>query len=54
MCLMKVQREISQWGFKKINNVDFLGIEIFLSNFPKQNLDVGFGMLEENLIFRGQ
>jgi len=24
-----------------------------LSNFSKENLDVSFGMLEENLIFRG-
>jgi hypothetical protein len=39
--------EISQWDFKKINYVDFLGIETFLSTFPKQNLDVGVGMVEE-------
>jgi hypothetical protein len=25
--------EISQWGLEKINYVDFLGIEFFLSNF---------------------
>jgi hypothetical protein len=46
--------EISQWGLEKINYVDFLRIENFLSNFPKQNLDVGFDMLKEKLIFRGQ
>jgi hypothetical protein len=46
--------EISQWGLEKINYVDFLGIENFLSIFPKQNLDIGFGMLEEILNFRGQ
>jgi hypothetical protein len=39
--------EISQWGLEKINYVDFLGIETFLSTFPKQNLDVGVGMVEE-------
>jgi hypothetical protein len=42
--------EISQWSLEKINYVDFLVIEIF----PKQNLDVSFGLLEENLIFIGQ
>ena len=39
--------EISQWGIEKINYVDFLGVETFLSTFPKQNLDVGVGMVEE-------
>jgi hypothetical protein len=39
--------EISQWGLEKINYVDFLGVETFLSTFPKQNLDVGVGMVEE-------
>jgi hypothetical protein len=39
--------EISQWGLEKINFVDFLGIEIFLSTFPKQTLDVGVGMVKE-------
>jgi len=46
--------EISQWGLQKINCVDFIGIGNFLSNFPKENLDVCFSMLEEILIFRGQ
>ena len=46
--------EISQWGLEKINYADFLEIENFLSTFPKQNLDVGFGMLEEILNFCGQ
>jgi hypothetical protein len=41
--------EVSQCGLEKINYVDFLEIENFLSNCPKENLDVGFGMLEENL-----
>jgi len=45
--------EIFQWGLEKINYVDSLGIENFQSNFSKQYLDVGFGMLEENLIFCG-
>jgi hypothetical protein len=48
------KREISQWGLLKVNYVDFLGIENFLSNFPKENLDVCFSMLKEILIFRGQ
>ena len=39
--------EISRWGLEKINYVDFLGVETFLSTFPKQNLDVGVGMVEE-------
>jgi hypothetical protein len=39
--------EISQWGLKKINYVDFLEIETFLTTFPKQNLDVGVGVVEE-------
>jgi hypothetical protein len=39
--------EISQWGLEKINYVDFLGIETFLLTFPKQNPDVGVGMVEE-------
>jgi hypothetical protein len=30
----------------KINYVDFLDIEIFWSNFPKENLNVCFSMLE--------
>jgi len=43
--------EISQWDLERINYVDFLGIESLMSNFSKQNLDVRFGILEENLIF---
>jgi hypothetical protein len=39
--------EISQWSLEKINYVDFLGIKTFLSTFPKQNLNVGVGMMEE-------
>jgi hypothetical protein len=39
--------KISQWGLEKINYVDFLGVETFLSIFPKQNLDIGVGMVEE-------
>ena len=39
--------EISQWGLEKINYVDFFGVETFLSIFPKQNIDVGVGMVEE-------
>jgi hypothetical protein len=45
---------ISQWALQKINYVDFLGIENFLSNFPKENLDLFFSTLEEILIFLGQ
>jgi hypothetical protein len=39
--------EISQWDLEKIIYVDFLGIKTFLFTFPKQNLDVGVGMVEE-------
>jgi hypothetical protein len=39
--------EISQWGLKKINYVDFLEIETFLSTFPTQNLDVGVRLFDE-------
>jgi hypothetical protein len=39
--------EISQWGLEKINYLDFLGVETFLPTFPKQNLDIGVGMVEE-------
>jgi hypothetical protein len=39
--------EIFQWGLEKINYVNFLGIETFLSTFTKQNLDIGVGMFEE-------
>jgi hypothetical protein len=39
--------EISQWSLEKINYIDFLGVETFLSTFPKQNLNVGVGMMEE-------
>jgi len=46
--------EVPQWGLDKINYVDFLGVENFLSTFPNQNLDVGFGMLEEKLILYGR
>jgi hypothetical protein len=46
--------KISQWGIEKINCFDFLGIEIFLSSFPEQNLDIGFGMLEDKWSFHGQ
>jgi hypothetical protein len=42
-----LKSEISQWGLEKINCIDFLGIETFLSTFPKQNLDIGVGMVEE-------
>jgi hypothetical protein len=41
------KNEISQWGLEKINYIDFLGVETFLLTFPKQNLDVGVGMVEE-------
>jgi hypothetical protein len=47
--------KISQWGLQKINYVDFIGIENFLSNFPKENLDFFFFIiLEEILIFYDQ
>lgn len=46
--------EVLQLGLEKINYVDFLGNENFLSIFPNQNLDVGFGMLDETLILCSQ
>jgi hypothetical protein len=48
------KNEISQWGLLKVNYIDFLGIKNFLSNFPKENLDLFFSTLEEILIFRSQ
>jgi hypothetical protein len=49
-----LKNEISQWGLQKINYVDFLGIENFLSNFSKENLNICFSMWEEIFIFHGQ
>jgi len=49
-----LESEISQWGLLKVNCVDSLGIENFMLNFPKENLDICFSMLEEILIFCGQ
>jgi hypothetical protein len=49
-----LESEISQWAFEKINYVDFLRIDNFLSSFLEQNLDVGLCMLENKLIFYGQ
>ena len=48
LCLKKVQRvkDLNR-GLEKINYVDFLGVETFLSTFSKQNIDVGVGMVEE-------
>jgi hypothetical protein len=55
MSLMKVQRvKYFNGVFRKLIYVAFLGIENFLSNFPKENLDICFRMLEEILIFSGQ
>jgi hypothetical protein len=46
--LKKVQRVKYLNGvLRKINYIDFLGVETFLSTFPKQNLDIGVGMMEE-------
>jgi hypothetical protein len=39
---------------RKLVMLIFLGIENFLSNFPKENLNVWFSMLEEILIFCGR
>jgi hypothetical protein len=42
--------EVLQLGLEKINYVDFLEAKNFLSIFPNQHFDVGFGMLQETLI----
>jgi hypothetical protein len=39
---------------EEISYVDFFGIENFLSNSPSNNLDVGFGVLNDNFNFCGQ
>jgi hypothetical protein len=46
--------EIFQLSNEEISNVDFLGIENFLSNSPSNSLVVGFGMLDDNFNFCGQ
>jgi hypothetical protein len=46
--------EIFQLSNEEISNVDFLGIENFLSNSPNNSLVVGFGMLDDNFNFCGQ
>jgi hypothetical protein len=38
----------------EISYVDLLGIENFLSNSPRNNLDVGFNVLDDNSNFCGQ
>jgi hypothetical protein len=43
-----------QFSNEEISYVDFLGIENFLSNSPSNNLDVGFGVLDENFNFCGK
>jgi len=43
-----------QFSNEEISYVDFLGIENFLSNSPSNNLDVGFGVLDDNFNFCGQ
>jgi hypothetical protein len=43
-----------QLSNEEISYVDFLGIENFLSNCPSNNLDVGFGMFNDNFNFCGQ
>jgi hypothetical protein len=43
-----------QLSNEKISCVEFLGIENFLSNSPSNNLDVGFGVLDDNFNFCGQ
>jgi hypothetical protein len=43
-----------QLSNEEISYVDFLGIENFLSNSPSNNLDVGFGVLDDNFNFCGE
>jgi hypothetical protein len=49
-----LHNEIFQLSNEEISNVDFLGIENFLSNSPNNSLVVGFGMLDDNFNFCGQ
>jgi hypothetical protein len=54
VCLMKVLRvKYLNKVLRKSIILIFLGLK-FLSNFPKQNLDVRFVVWEENWIFHGQ
>lgn len=46
--------EISQEGLDNYVDFYFFLVEKFLSSFPNQYLDLGFDMLEEDLIVRGQ
>jgi len=39
---------------EEISYVDFIGIERFLSNLPRNKLDVGFGVLTNNFNFCSQ
>lgn len=39
---------------EEISYIDFLEIGIFLSNSPSKNLDVSFGVMDENFNFCGQ
>jgi hypothetical protein len=43
-----------QLSNEEISNVDFIGIERFLSNSPSNKLDVGFSVLPDNFNFCGQ
>jgi hypothetical protein len=43
-----------QLSNEEISYVDFLGTKNFLSNSPSNNLDVDFGMLDDNFNFCGQ
>jgi hypothetical protein len=43
-----------QLSNEEISYVDFIGIEIFLSNLPSNKFDVGFGVLADNFNFCGQ
>jgi hypothetical protein len=49
-----LHNERFQLSNEEISNVDFLGIENFLSNSPNNSLVVGFGMLDDNFNFCGQ
>jgi hypothetical protein len=46
-----LEDEVFDFSLERINYVDLVGIENFLSNFPNNNLDVGFKVLEDNFFF---
>jgi hypothetical protein len=49
--MTKIQRVMYlNWILRKLILLIFLGLKIFYLSFPSQNFNVGFVMLQENLI----